>query len=54
MDKVKYKIHHQAVFDCSKCDNMIIVDLGEFDDADGIEIECGNCGIEFELEGVDD
>jgi DNA-directed RNA polymerase subunit M/transcription elongation factor TFIIS len=52
MEKVKYGIHHQAVFDCPKCKEMIIEDLGESDDADGCEIECSQCGTEFELEGT--
>lgn len=51
MEKVTYSIHHQVVVDCPKCGEMTIEDLGEFDDADGMEITC-QCGCEFELEGV--
>jgi len=48
--KVRYGIHHQAVVDCPVCGEIHVVDLGEDDLADGIEIDC-DCGCEFELEG---
>ena len=51
--KVSYLIHHQAVADCPKCDFMHVVDLGEDDLADGVEIDCDNCEFEFELESAD-
>ena len=51
MEKVKYEICHQVVADCPKCQRVIIEDLGEFDDADGMEMECPGCGAKFELEG---
>lgn len=54
MEKVKYNIHHQVVADCPKCGEMCIEDLGEFDDADGMEMECPHCGTDFELEGKAD
>ena len=53
MKKVKYGIHHQAAVDCPECGLTSVEDLGEFDDADGIEIDCPNpdCETTFELEG---
>lgn len=54
MDKVKYNIHHQAVSECPGCGSIIVEDLGEFPEADGIEIECPNCGCEYVLEGKED
>lgn len=49
MDKVNYSIHHQAVAFCPKCQEMFITDLGESPEADGIEVDCSDCGITFEL-----
>lgn len=51
MKKVDYNIHHQVVADCPECDEMNIEDLGEFDDADSMEMTCVKCGCKFELEG---
>ena len=53
MDRVTYGIYHQAVANCPKCGEMDVTDLGEFDDADGVEITCANCGQEFELNNED-
>ena len=53
MQKVKYGIHHQAVADCPECAEMNIVDLGEDDLADGVEMNCNTCGCKFELESED-
>jgi len=50
MEKVKYRIHHQAVGFCPECEEMFVEDLGEDDLADGIQIKC-DCGCKFELEG---
>ncbi len=47
--KVNYGIHHQAVVDCPDCDFSHIIDLGEDDLADGIEIDC-ECGCKLELD----
>ena len=47
--KVGYHIHHQAVFDCPDCEAMIVEDLGEFDEGEGMIIKCSECGYEFEL-----
>ena len=51
MEQVQYGIHHQAVIDCPKCKTTIVEDLGEFDNADDTEVECPQCGHEFELQG---
>jgi len=50
MAKVKYVIHHQAVAFCPECEEMAIEDLGEDDNADGVEITCPKCGHDYELE----
>lgn len=47
--KITWHLHHQAVFDCPKCNEMIVEDLGEFPEAKGDEVTCGACGCEFEL-----
>lgn len=50
MKTAEYGIHHQIVVDCPKCGEMIIEDLGEMDTAGpGDEMECPDCGCEFEL-----
>lgn len=49
METVEWGLHHQAVFDCPKCKEMIIEDLGEFAEALDMEIECPHCGCEFQL-----
>ena len=54
MRKVNYSIHHQAMADCPDCEEMVVVDLGEFGDADGIEMKCSECDCEFELEGANE
>ena len=48
MEKVAYRIHHQAVVDCPKCEEMHVSDLGEDNNGDGIKIMCP-CGYEFKL-----
>ena len=48
-NKIKYGIHHQAVFDCPDCGEIIVEDLGEDDMGDGIQGICPQCRAEYEL-----
>lgn len=50
IQKVEYAIHHQAIGDCPRCGKMFLVDLGEFADGDGCEVDCDACGLTFELQ----
>lgn len=49
METVEWGLHHQAVVDCPKCNEMIVEDLGECAESLGMEIECPNCGYQFQL-----
>lgn len=47
--KMNYAIHHQAVGDCPKCGELIIEDLGECPEGDGVETTCHACNQDIEF-----
>ena len=49
MIKVNYGIHHQAAADCPECQELVVVDLGEDDMAEDMDVTCPQCGTEFVL-----
>lgn len=48
-EKVNGYLHHQVVWDCPECHAMNVEDLGELPSFDCMEVECSECGNEFEL-----
>ncbi len=49
MEKVGYRIHHQAIADCPKCGELVVEDLGEDDNAEDMSVRCPRCEHKFEL-----
>lgn len=49
MTKVGYHVHHQAIADCPECEELVVEDLGEDDNAEGMTMQCPCCEHKFEL-----
>ena len=49
MEHVSYYIHHHIAAVCPNCKTLCTEDLGEEDDAYGMQIKCHHCSWTFSL-----